>query len=68
MKKRNRKPKQKGDIICARVTDDQLKTIQDLMQITQKSASSILRDAIRSYGRLWAPLQEHRQAEHLELS
>jgi hypothetical protein len=60
--------KKKGDIICARVTDQQLKAIQDLMQITRMSASSILREAIRSYGRYCAPMPEHCQAQPLELS
>ena len=68
MKKQNRMKKQKGEIICARVSDDQLKTIQELMQITKKSASSIMREAIRSYGRLCAPMAEHCQAQPLEIS
>lgn len=43
------KIKKKSHIVCVRVSDDQLEILQTLMNITKKSASSIMRESVKSF-------------------
>jgi hypothetical protein len=49
MKRVRRKPRKDLAVICVRVSDSELEAIRDLMRITQKSASSLMREALSSF-------------------
>ena len=44
-----KKKKLVGKILSVRVTDDELESIQEIMKNTQKSASNVMREAIRLF-------------------
>ena len=44
-----RKNSQVGKIISVRVTSDELRSILEIMKVTQKSASNVMREAIRQF-------------------
>jgi hypothetical protein len=49
MKRVRRKPRKDLAVICVRVSDSELEAIRDLMRITQKNASSLMREALSSF-------------------
>ncbi len=44
-----KKKKMVGKVLSVRVSDDELVSIQEIMKSTQKSASNIMREAIRLF-------------------
>jgi hypothetical protein len=42
------KKKHASNVICVRVSDNEMECIRELMKITQKNASSVLREAVKS--------------------
>lgn len=42
------KKKKVSKVVCVRVTDNDMECVRELMRLTRKSASSILRDAFRT--------------------
>lgn len=42
------KKKKVGKVVCVRVSDHDMECVKEMMRLTRKSASSILRDAFRT--------------------
>ena len=44
-----KKKKPAGKVISVRVTDYEMETFREIMRVTRKSASNVMREAIRLY-------------------
>jgi hypothetical protein len=45
----SRKKKPVGQVISVRVSDDEMATIREIMRISRKNASAVMREAIRLF-------------------
>ena len=45
----SRKKKPVGQVISFRVSDDEMETIREIMKVSRKNASSVMREAIRLF-------------------